>query len=197
MKKTATKDPKSAAKATPAKASVDVQIESVEEPEPSEPINDELKISKTVDIAMSSLGLMSALKGMGTVTMPTVPEEERDDLDKRSEDEENDDDDEDLERAQVSTRGLNKGLVRPDENFNNDDLELTQVTQVRLWDTVHGKMIDAESDADYLNGSPGPSSPEKLSFPTSRPQIKNELRESVDSGQGKVDALLEEEEDYE
>ena len=106
------------------------------------------------------------------------------------------DDDEDLERAQVSTRGLNKGLVRPDENFNNDDLELTQVTQVRLWDTVHGKMIDAESDADYLNGSPGPSSPEKLSFPTSRPQSKNELRESVDSGQERVDALLEAEEDY-
>lgn len=150
---------------------------------------------------MSSLGLMSALKGMGNVTMPTVPEEDREQINKNSEDEDNednDDDDEDLERAQVSTRGLNKGIQRPDENFNNDDLELTTVTQVRLWDSIHGKMIDADSDADLqLNGSPSARSPDKLSLPGgSRPESKNEMRESVDSGQERVDALLEAEEDY-
>lgn len=59
-------------------------------------------------------------------------------------------------------------------------------------------MIDADSDADLqLNGSPSARSPDKLSLPGgSRPESKNEMRESVDSGQERVDALLEAEEDY-
>ena len=40
------------------------------------------------------------------------------------EEEKEEDDAEGFERANVATRGLNKGINKPDENFNNDDLDL-------------------------------------------------------------------------
>ena len=93
--------------------------------------DESLKITKNVDSALSALGLGVSLKGAGgnPFGMHTVPEDDQgenglnsnDEEEKEAEDEE---EEHDLDRAQVSTRGLNKGIIKPDENFNNDDLDL-------------------------------------------------------------------------
>ena len=111
-----------------------------------------------VENAVASLGMFAMSKNM-TVDMDVVAEREevlsrqmsrRDDIDE-DENENDDDDDGELERDN-STRGINRGAYR--EEQNNEDLDLQQVPQVSILDTTgNNYMLPTDGTDDENNGN--------------------------------------------
>ena len=141
--------------------------------EPESPMTEEMKALQAEAKQDDALRLLGGVFAMGKIPLQSVVEENddaisrrqsprdsvntslKDDtpLDRDEDDEEgeqkmkdSDSNQSELDRADISTRGLNKGVGK-DKQYN-DDLDLQQIPQVEILDTTKNYLIKDEGDTD-------------------------------------------------